>query len=156
MPELKRVFLTGMSGTGKSTVIATLAERGDKAIDLDEPGWSVYDAWGEWVWREDCVRELFGVEDADVLFVSGCPENQVSFYPQFDHIILLSAPAETIMGRLRTRTNNSYAKEPEEQAEVLGYLDTVEPRLRRVASHEIDATQSLEDVVASVIAIAEQ
>jgi adenylate kinase family enzyme len=119
---LKRVFLTGMSGTGKSTVIDTLAARGYKAVDLDDPLWSKYDANGEWVWREDRVRDLLSAEDADILFVSGCAENQVSFHPRFDDIILLSAPAGVIIERLMSRTNNPYGKDPVERAEVLGYL----------------------------------
>ena len=33
---MKRVLLTGMSGTGKSTVINELAARGYKAVDIDD------------------------------------------------------------------------------------------------------------------------
>ena len=40
---MKRVLLTGMSGTGKSTVINELAARGYKAVDTDDHGLS------EWV-----------------------------------------------------------------------------------------------------------
>ena len=40
---MKRVLLTGMSGIGKSTVIAALAARGYKAIDADA------DEWSHWV-----------------------------------------------------------------------------------------------------------
>jgi hypothetical protein len=38
---------------------------------------------------------------------------------------------------------------------VLGYVETVEPRLRNVASHEIDTRAPLDEVVAQVIRIAE-
>jgi predicted ATPase len=37
---VKRVLLTGMSGTGKSTVVRELAARGYKAVDADEGGLS--------------------------------------------------------------------------------------------------------------------
>ena len=46
-------------------------------------------------------------EDVDVLFVSGCAANVFKFYPRFDHIILLTAPADLILDRLGTLTNNS-------------------------------------------------
>lgn len=129
MSCMKRVLLTGMSGTGKSALIAELASRGYKAVDAD------YDLAkrgpdGDWVWREDLIEQLLATEDADVLFVSGCATNQGKFYPQFDLVVLLSAPAEVILERLANRTTNSYGKTSEERAEVLGYIETVEPLLR--------------------------
>jgi shikimate kinase len=148
---MKRILLTGMSGTGKSTVIGTLAERGYKAVDLDEPGWSEHGPDGDWVWCEGRVQDLLSVEAGELLFVSGCAENQVKFYPQFDEIVLLSAPAAVLIERLATRTNNPYGKHPDELAAVLGYLETVEPRLRKGASHEVDASASLDQVVATVL-----
>ena len=54
---MKRILLTGMSGTGKSSVIAELRKRGYQAVDMDEPGWSEYAPDGEWFWREDRVQE---------------------------------------------------------------------------------------------------
>ncbi len=49
---MTRVLLTGMSGTGKSSVIAELLRRGVTAIDLDEPGRAVRDAEGHQLWRD--------------------------------------------------------------------------------------------------------
>src|ERR687897_3236226 len=40
---VRRILITGMSGTGKSTVVSELAARGHRAIDLDS------DTWSEWV-----------------------------------------------------------------------------------------------------------
>ena len=152
---MRRVLLTGMSGTGKSTVIAVLAARGFKAVDLDTPGWSEYGPNGDWVWCENRIQDLLSVEDGGILFVSGCAENQVRFHPQFDRIILLSAPADVLVERLTTRTNNSYGKHPDELADVLSYLEAVEPRLRRVAGHEVDASAPLDEVVATVLRLVE-
>ena len=148
---MKRILLTGMSGTGKTTVIHELATRGYRAVDLGEPGWSEHGPDGDWVWCEARVQALLSREDGDVLFVSGCAENQVKFYPQFNEIVLLSAPAALLIERLATRTNNSYGKDPDELNEVLGYLETVEPRLREGAGYEIDASASLNQVVANVL-----
>ncbi len=148
---MKRVLLTGMSGVGKSSLAEELRARGFRAVDLDQPGWSASAPDGDWVWCEARVQELLAAEVGEWLFVSGCAENQVQFHPQFDHIVLLSAPKEVVVERLATRTNNPYGKRPEEVAEVLGYMDTVEPRLRRVASHEVDTSVPLTEVVAKVL-----
>jgi dephospho-CoA kinase len=139
-----------MSGTGKSTLIGELAARGYKAVDTDD-GWSERGPDGDWVWREDRIQRLLSLEDADVLFLSGCATNQVKFYPQFDHIILLSAPAGVILDRLATRTSNSYGKDPDEIAEVLGHLQAVEPLLRKTAGLEVDASAPLDQVVENVL-----
>jgi shikimate kinase len=164
---MKRILLTGMSGTGKSTVISALAVRGYKALDLDcdtfsewvelndvsaTPG-SPVEADRDWMWRADRVHELLSTEDTDVLFLSGCASNMGQFLPRFNHVILLSTPADVIVERLGSRTNNRYGKCPDEVARVLELLQTVEPLLRRVATHEIDSSASVDEVVAAVLGL---
>jgi hypothetical protein len=68
---MKRILLTGMSGTGKSSVISELAARGYKAIDADSDEWSEWAPYVaipdlpeanepelEWIWRADRIRDL--------------------------------------------------------------------------------------------------
>lgn len=161
---MKRVLLTGMSGTGKSTVIEDLARRGYKAVDTDYDGYSELvsvpddeltglDPGQDWVWREDRIQELLSTNDVEMLFLSGTSPNQGKFYPQFDHIILLSAPAEVIVERLTSRTNNPYGKRPGEVERVLRLRDEIEPLLRASADHEIDTSAPRDKVVAQVLRI---
>jgi dephospho-CoA kinase len=151
---VRRVLLTGIFGTGKSSVIGELRKLGFTAIDMDEPGWSVYDADGHQLWCEDRLEEVLAAVREHHLFVSGCAENQVRLYPRFDRIILMSAPRDAIRRRLAERTDNPYGKRPEELARVLQELDRVEPLLRKRATHEIDTTVPLDRVVATVLALA--
>jgi shikimate kinase len=151
---VKRVLLTGMSGVGKSTVVARLAQLGYRAIDTDECGLSVdvHSAAGrERLWREDRIQDLLSADRADVLFITGTTRNQVKFYRQFDHIVLLSAPADALGKRLATRTNNPYGRLPLEQAETLRFIETVEPLLRSRATLEIDTRVTVEQVVAAIL-----
>lgn len=147
---MKRVLLTGMSGTGKSSVVAELTARGYKAIDTDY-GFCDVQPDGRQLWREDAIEKLLATEDAEVLFVAGCEENQGRFHPRFDHIVLLSAPLETMVERLDTRTNNPYGKSPLEFSRFLEDVETVEPLLRRAADHEVVTTAPLDDVVATIL-----
>ena len=43
--------------------------------------------------RTECVWQLLATEDADVLFVAGCEENQAQFHAQFDHIVFAERAA---------------------------------------------------------------
>ncbi|HEX5543625.1 MAG TPA: AAA family ATPase [Micromonospora sp.] len=147
---MKRILLTGMSGTGKSSVIRELVARGYKAIDTDD-GWCEPQPDGRQMWREDAIQALLAIEDAEVLFVAGCEENQVKFHPQFDQIVLLSAPLEILIDRLATRTTNTYGKAPEELRRFLDDLEAVEPLLRQVANHEVRTTVPLNDVVTTIL-----
>jgi shikimate kinase len=147
---MKRVLVTGMSGTGKSSVIRELVARGYKAVDTDY-GWVEPLPDGRQRWREDAIQALLATEDADILFVAGCDENQKKFHAQFDHIVLLSTPLETLVERLETRTNNPYGKEPEEFRRFLEDFETVEPLLRRIATHEVRTTAPLNDVVTTIL-----
>jgi dephospho-CoA kinase len=139
-----------MSGTGKSSVIGALAARGYKAVDTDD-GWCETLPDGRQRWREEAVEQLLAIEDADVLFVAGCEENQVRFHPRFDVIILLSAPAEILAERLASRTSNSYGKTPGELRRVFDDLQVIEPLLRNAADYEISTTMPLNDVVTAVL-----
>ena len=86
-----------------------------------------------------------------ILFFSGCSPNQGAFYPQLDHILLLTAPPAVIVARLATRTTNPYGKRPAEVARVLALQQTIEPLPRRSAHHVIDTTGPLDQVVRHVL-----
>jgi shikimate kinase len=159
---MKRVLLTGMSGVGKSAVLEELAARGYKAVDTDHGGLSEVvpvpldeptglDPGHDWVWREDRIQDLLSTVDAGLLFLGGCAPNQGKFYPQFDHIVLLTAPAAVIVERLATRTTNPYGKRPQEVARVLSLMQTIEPVLRRGAQHVVDTSAPLDQVVAKIL-----
>jgi uridine kinase len=148
---MKRILITGMSATGKSAAVAELARRGYAVVNLDahsSPG-----ADGEWLWDEVAVAHILEDDSRDVLFVSGCADNQHRFYDRFDAIVLLSAPADVMIERLRARTTNDFGKTPEQLAKVLDDTRRFEPLLRWRATHEIVTTAPVEDVVAELVRI---
>lgn len=138
-----------MSGTGKSTVLRALQARGHRVVDTDSDEWCewVVDAAGnrDWIWRADVVGEL--LDNERDLFVAGCKSNQGDFYPRFEQVVLLSAPAEVMLQRIDRRSDNPYGKSAEERSMVLEHLAVVEPLLRASADLEIDTSGPLEDVV---------
>jgi dephospho-CoA kinase len=139
------VFVTGMSGTGKSSALAELARRGHRVVDTDDGDW--IDRGAEPLWREDRIEELLEENGDGTLFISGCVANQGTFYERFDAVVLLSAPADVILERVAVRETNDFGKSEAERDRILSDLETVEPLLRRGATAEIDTRAPLGEVV---------
>ena len=158
MPDCLKILVTGMSGTGKSTALEALGARGHSEVDTDSDEWchwvTLPDGSADWVWREDEMRELLTGHRQGRLYVAGCKSNQGKFYPMFDHVVLLSAPAEVMLERIARRTNNPYGKSPEERVQIRWNLAEIEPRLRATATDEIDAALPLAEVVRLLEALA--
>ena len=111
--------MTGMSGTGKSSALAELGQRGFRVVDTDHPGWREYREYvdssdevrrGEWLWVEERITGLLDSDVGRSLFIAGGVRNQAKFYDRFDAVVLLSAPADVILDRVARRTTNYYGK----------------------------------------------
>src|ERR1700683_4220375 len=101
---MRRVLVTGMSGTGKSAALIELRKRGFEAVDTDEPGWTEWSVSANgYAWREDRMAELLIRRRDVVLYVSGTVSNQGRFYDDFDAVVLLSAPADVLLARIENR-----------------------------------------------------
>lgn len=148
-PTGPTVLLTGMSGTGKSTVVARLRELGHHAVDIDDDG-LLDESGDEALWVEEGVREVLAGSPRP-LFLAGCAANQGTFYPDLTHVVLLSAPAEVIRQRLASRTTNPFGKAPGELDRVLADLAEVEPLLRRGATLEIETAATPPDQVVALV-----
>lgn len=148
------VLLTGMSGVGKSTALMELKRRGFDTVDTDVGDWiSIVD--GERLWREALIDALLTRPRINHLFVQGTVANQGRFYDRFTGVVLFSAPIEVILQRLRTRTTNDFGKSAAEQARIMQDIAEFEPILRCGATHELDTTRPLDEIVESLIAIAD-
>ncbi|WP_439689676.1 AAA family ATPase [Curtobacterium sp. SP.BCp] len=160
---MKRVLITGMSGTGKSSALERLATFGHRVVDTDDPGWRRYHPYphpsdeahrGEWLWAEDRMTALLDEDDDRSLFVQGCVRNQGRWYDRFDAVVLLSAPLDVLLERVARRTTNPYGKTDVERAMIAADFAEVLPLLRAGCTHELDATRPLDDVVSDLAALA--
>ena len=152
------VLVTGMSGTGKSAVLAELARRGHRVVETDRDDWceevASDDGTGtEPLWREDRMTALLAEHAGGTLVVAGTVPNQGRFYDRFDVVVLLSAPLEVILERVRTRRTNAFGKTDAEREQIVKDHATVEPLLRAGATVEIDTRRPLREVVEELEAI---
>ncbi len=165
-----KTLLTGIAGTGKSTIAKTLAERGIRAIDLhDVPGlffWQdkktkekveykpVSDKkWFDTVDRICDIEKLKGMFDQyDVMAGTTSSGNQKEFLALFDRIILLRADADTLVHRMQTRINKSgYGKTKAEQEDNVEWQKEYDPLLISLGAIPVSTKGDLADVVDRII-----
>lgn len=144
---MARVLVTGMSGSGKTTLLDALASRGYRTVDTDYDGWTLADG----LWDEPRMDALLSANRSIV--VSGTVENQGRFYDRFDDVVLLSAPIDVLLDRVRRRTNNPYGHAAEHEAEIRAYVRDVEPLLRHGASLELDGRRPVAELAHAVEAL---
>ncbi|MDX2602616.1 hypothetical protein PV379_30935 [Streptomyces caniscabiei] len=165
------VWVTGNSGTGKSTVCGVLRERGYVALDADEDGFSrwidrvegdivteppypVPEGWLDrygWMIVRERVEALVEESRSGVAFLCGSAENEDDVLDLFDVVVGLVINEDTLRHRLATRTTNPFGQHPEELAAALKW----NPRMRAIFESRgatiIDASEPLPEVVDRVI-----
>jgi dephospho-CoA kinase len=170
------IFVTGISGAGKSTVCEELKSRGYEAYDSDVGGLS---AWHE----KETGRKLdikvphaektpdfrarheykvirAKVEDLALrakdrpVFLCGVFANENEVWDLFDKVIALTVDKDTLLHRIVNRTNNNFGKSEHERKEILGWHAENEAKYRKLGHITIDATRPLAQVTDDVLSIA--
>jgi shikimate kinase len=154
------ILVTGMSGTGKSTALNRLAQRGYRVVDTDYGGWIEDvprpDGTGvERQWREDRIDALIADHErsGEPLFIAGTVWNQGRFHPRFDEIVLLSAPVAALLDRIANRDTNPFGRTDDERARIVADTAEIEPLLRSSATVELDTRKPLDEVVDQLAAL---
>ena len=141
------VLLTGMSGVGKSTVLAELGRRGHRVVDTDEGDWVEQVAVPGWDgtvphWRVQPMTALLDDHDLHLherrdghrsghLFLAGTVANQGVFADRFTGVVLLTVPVQVALRRIATRTTNRFGRAEDERRRIVADFAHVEPLLRR-------------------------
>ena len=174
------VYVTGISGAGKSTVLHELRRRGYQASGVDEDGFGrwldrrtgeertypldsetldphEWYAAHDWVLHIERIAELKRWADrtSAPVFLCGVAAGDSDAWDYFDLVCALVIDEATIRTRIELRGDSWYGKRRHELDQVLawnlGYADTY----RGFGAVIIDATRPLPDVVDAVIAAAE-
>ena len=167
------VWVTGNSGTGKSTVCEMLRARGHAAFDSDNDGFSRWidrssgefvvsppdpvpqgwlDRYG-WVIDRERVETLAAESRSRTAFLCGSAENETDVHHLFDAMVCLVADDDTLRHRLATRTTNTFGRHPEELAATLEWNPRMRPLYEGYGATIIDASAPMTVVLDSVLAV---
>ena len=167
---MPKIYITGVSGTGKTTLAGILKSRGFHTIGLDETEnlchW-VHKGSGniikedvvldkkfidthDWICDAGYLKELIEKSKGTVV-AFGAASNQNEFLAIFDTVLLLRCKPETFIKRIEERKDNIFGKEKTAQESILGWYEYFENELLKKGAIPIDAERLIEEVVAQVI-----
>lgn len=165
----KAYLVTGIAGSGKSTIKQSLVYLGYTAYDVD-------DGMAHWVnratkvptpynpnlipmtdnhdWLVNKTALLRAISSEDVVFICGSAHDLYRYEEYFTKMFLLQYPSEdAVRTRLLSRTSNSYGKDPKELESILGYWKEYEQKYIERNATVIDCTAPLVETVNKLIAI---
>jgi dephospho-CoA kinase len=167
------IYVTGLSGSGKSSIRRALQARGYTAYDIDEDGFkawyhrqsghkaAIQPDWKDvdrnlkqiyWKKFERSKVEALAVRaQRETIFLCGTSPNDNEVWDLFDRVIHLSVSSETLRHRLAERTGNDYGKHPDDLKDLLKWNESQDELMQGLGAVVIDAEQPLEVVVGKVL-----
>ncbi len=170
------IYLTGLSGTGKSTILRELAKLGYTVHGVDE------ESYADWVHRSTGIIEKYP-SDADTesdihswysshrwvlsparilalreeadsrespIILAGVAEGEQEIWDAFHLVFALCADDATLSTRIAARTGNAFGKTTDELNAILGWNDGYRDRYLSYGAVVVEATRPLNRVVETI------
>lgn len=168
---MKKIYITGVPGIGKSTVAKELNKRGIFTFDIDfveglcdwrnkktnekidgdnKPNIEWLQAH-DWVCNVEKLKEILN-QDKKIIVAVGIAANQNRYLDLFDKIFLLQCKEKTFLDRMANRKGgNEFGEFPEERQYVLNFYKDFEQSLIARGAIVVNAEESPEVMVNSII-----
>jgi dephospho-CoA kinase len=167
----KTIFITAVSGSGKSTVCKALIKLGYEAYDIESiPGlFTLVDEEtgkpiqgkdigdlarntdGEWVCDLEKLKSIIAKQQSEVAFYCGGTSRTEEMMAVFDHTVVLRVSDETTLARLSTRSGNEFGGTEEVRNWVLSWKHRVEADWLSFGGIGIDAEPEPSVVAQSIV-----
>ena len=175
------IYITGISGSGKSTVMERLKSFGYETHGVDEEGYADWEnrqtgkiddfphddknldlrkwyAEHYWVSSVPRIKQLADEVNraGKLVFLCGNAGSDHKVLGFFDKVIVLQIDNETLKYRLKTRTTNEYGKHEDELNEALAWHVGLYDKYLAAGATLVDATQPVDDVVAAILVLTDK
>ncbi len=173
------IYLTGLSGTGKSALLKELRNRGFSVHGVDEEGYA------DWIHRstgkvEEFPRETISEDDVHVwyethrwvlssarihalreesekedrtIILAGVAEGEQEVWDEFHLVLALFADDATLRARIAARRDNSYGKDPAELQEILKWNASYRNDYHSYGAVLVDASRPLDRIASTATSI---
>jgi len=165
---MKNIFITGISGTGKTVIAEILKEKGFNAFDMDMYNlccWinkldgkkvdyevKLNKAFIDshiWVCDIEKLKNMLNTEGKVIML--GHPENIDEILPLFDKFILLQCKPETFLKRILERKDNDFGKDETAQQHLLDTYEKFEKEMLNNGAISVNVDIPLEEVVNNIV-----
>ncbi|HUD06252.1 MAG TPA: AAA family ATPase [Candidatus Saccharimonadales bacterium] len=169
-------FITGIAGTGKTTVWQELKSRGYEAYDVDESGLAKWQnketgyvhpkssvkkeqrtrefleshSWN--VSRQEVEELAVRAKDKDI-FLCGAVTNEIEIRDLFKLVFALMVDNKTLKHRLLTRVGNAWGKQPHELEQTLVWQHDANEAYKKFGDFIIDSSRPINDVVNDILKV---
>ncbi len=169
------IYITGLAGSGKSTICEELKKRGFEAHDADKEGfnrwcnritgrarvkWTINknqvktEEWSKrysWNTSRTKVERLAKKARNKLIFLCGISANEEIVWDLFSKVICLVVNEPTLRNRIAARTSNDYGKAPHELKNLLEWHKTYPSDYIKKSAIVIDANRPLNAVVDEIL-----
>lgn len=168
----KSILITGIAGTGKSSVCRVLNDLGYEAHDFEDydgmfqmyrkDNGEIYEDYdnadpekiknAEWRCDIKKLKELLEKQKSSKAFYCGVASNMDDIIPYFDELILLQTQPEILRGRLSNREGTDDMGNTEESRDaVLGWKDWWENEMKDKGAKILNADGTIEETAQNII-----
>lgn len=166
------IYVTGVPGTGKSTIQKELERRGYEAYDIDQsrfggptnlvtgepvPMPPIEERGAEWFARHEwrvsrtAIEELKEQSEGRLVYLCGTATTEHLVWDLFDKVLYLQIDETTLRSRLAGRGGNDFGKTEHELLLILERYREAQAGLKDLDAIMIDATGELDTVVSSIL-----
>lgn len=166
------IYITGVPGTGKTTIQQELTRRGYEAYDIDQPRFGgptnlvtgeptqvppIEERSAEWFkqheWRvsRHAIEELKKESEGRVVYLCGTATTEHLVWDLFDRVIYLQIDEPTLRSRLANREGNDFGKTEEEVQMILVRFHAAREKVKFLDVTIVDASDDIDTVVASIL-----